>query len=52
MAIALAAAAAAVVLALFAAMAVRLLRAQREAYVRTYMFPPGCSTRSRSGVRS
>ena len=29
------------VLALFAAMAVRLLRAQREAYVRTYMFPPG-----------
>ena len=30
-----------VVLALFAAMAVRLLRAQREAYVRTYMFPPG-----------
>ena len=30
-----------VALALIAVMAVRLARAQREAYIRTYMFPPG-----------
>jgi hypothetical protein len=35
------AAAVAIALALIAAMTVRLVRAQREAYIRAYMFPPG-----------